>query len=250
MAQSITPFPNSPITEALLDIRVNLPKEITLDTLATFQNEIKERFPTRKEQYKWESGIKFQAGSAPQVIPSSGGSNGYFFRSPDGKKIVQARLDGYTFNKLKPYNNWEAFSSEAKELWGEYLKVAKPVNVTRLALRYINRIELPLPFTDFKEYILTVPEIGPDIPNALSGFFTRLIIPNSDIQANAVITETMEKIDDKAGVLPFIFDIDVSRNYVFEPQSDEIWQTLNRLREFKNQIFLNSLTKKARELFK
>lgn len=184
-------------------------------------------------------------------MPSSGGPIGYLFHAPpDDKKIVQARLDGYTFNKLKPYNNWEEFSSEAKELWGKYLKVAKPVNVTRLALRYINRTELPLPFTDFKEYLLTVPEIGPDILNALSGFFARLVIPNSDIQANAVITETMEKIDDKAEVLPFIFDIDVSRNYVFEPQSDEIWQTLNRLREFKNQIFLNSLTEKAKELFK
>ncbi|MBL7131145.1 MAG: TIGR04255 family protein [Candidatus Omnitrophica bacterium] len=250
MTQNVTSFPNPPITEALLDIRVNLPKEITLDTLATFQGEIKERFPTKKEKYKWEGGVQFQAGGAPKIIPSSSGTIGYLFHAADGKKIVQARLDGYTFNKLKPYTNWEEFHSEAKELWEIYLKIAKPVNVTRVALRYINRIEIPLPFKDFKEYILTVPEIGDNIPSALSGFFTRLIIPNPDIQADAVITETMEKIDDKAKVLPFIFDIDVSRKYVFEPQSDEIWQTLNKLREFKNQIFLNSMTEKAKELFK
>ncbi len=251
MTQNVIPFPNPPITEALLDIGVNLPKEVTLDTLATFQNEIKERFPTRKERYKWEGGVQFQAGSAPKIMPSSGGPIGYLFHSPpDDKKIVQARLDGYTFNKLKPYSNWEEFNSEAKELWERYLKIARPVNVTRVALRYINKIELPLPFKDFKEYILTIPEIGPEIPNALSGFFARLIIPNPKIQSNAIITETMEKIDDKVKVLPFILDIDVSRNYVFKPESDEIWETLNKLREFKNQIFLNSLTDKTKELFK
>lgn len=250
MTKNQIPFPNPPIIEALLDIRVNLPKEITLDTLATFQDDIKERFPTRKESYKWEGGVEFQAGTTPKLMPPSGGCIGYLFRAPDDKEIVQARLDGYTFNKLKPYSKWEEFSSEAKELWERYVRVAKPVNVIRLALRYINKIELPLPIKDFKEYILTIPEIAPDIPNTLSGFFTRLVISNPEIQANAVITETMEKIDEKARILPFIFDIDVSRDFIFEPQSEEIWRTFNELRQFKNQVFLNSMTDKTKEFFK
>jgi len=243
-------FPNPPITEALLDIRVNLPQEITLDNLATFQDDIRERFPTRKEKYEWEGGFQLQAGNAAKMMSPSGGKIGYLFHAGDGKKIVQARLDGYTFNKLKPYSDWGTFNTEAKELWSKYLKIAKPVKVTRVALRYINRIELPMPFKDFKEYILTIPEIGPGMPNALSGFFTRLILPNPEINANAVITETMEKIDDVKKILPFILDIDVSRNYVFEPNSKDIWETLNKLRQFKNQIFLNSLTDKTKELFK
>ena len=45
-----TVFPNAPITEALLDIRVELSKDINLETLEKFydQNDIKERFPVKK----------------------------------------------------------------------------------------------------------------------------------------------------------------------------------------------------------
>lgn len=241
-------FPNPPITEALLDIRVNLPKEITLDTFITFQDEIKNDFPTKKERHIGAFQIK--SGGPPEIVSSSDRTDGYLFYSSDNKKIVQARLDGFTFNKLKPYSNWEKFSGEAKYLWDHYVHVAKPLNVIRLALKYINRIEIPLPFNDFKEYILTVPEIAPGIPQGLSGFFAQLVIPNAEIQANAIITETMEKIDEKSRFLPFIFDIDISRGIILKPDSMDIWKIMDDLRHFKNQIFVSSLTNKAKELFK
>jgi uncharacterized protein (TIGR04255 family) len=107
-----------------------------------------------------------------------------------------------------------------------------------------------LPFGDFKEYILTTPEIASGIPQGLAQFFMQLVIPNADKQATAVVTETIEKTDDKSKVLPLIFDIDVSRNIILESKSDEIWNIMDNLRNFKNKIFMNSLTEKTKELFK
>ena len=45
-----TVFPNTPITEALLDIRVELPKKIVLENLETFHDHesVKEYFPVKK----------------------------------------------------------------------------------------------------------------------------------------------------------------------------------------------------------
>lgn len=248
MTEENITFSNPPITEALLDIRVNLPKEITLDTLLSFQNEIKEHFPNKKERYTGTFQIK--TGAAPEIITSTDRTDGYMYYAPDNKKIVQARLDGFTFNKLKPYSSWDIFSLEAKYLWEHYVAIAKPTNIVRLALRYINRIEIPLPFNDFKEYILTNPEVAPGIPQGLSGFFMQLVIPNAEFQASAVVTETFEKIDEKSKVLPLIFDIDVSRNIIIEPSSKDIWNIMEDLRKFKNQIFMKSLTDKTKELFK
>ncbi len=241
-------FQNPPITEALLDIRVNLSKETTLETLLFFQDEIKEHFPNKKERHSGTFQIK--AGAAPEVITSPARADGYMFYAPDNKKIVQVRIDGFTFNKLKPYSNWDIFSREAKYLWEHYVEIAKPINIVRLALRYINKIEIPLPFSDFKEYILTNPEVAPGIPQGLDRFFMQLVIPNAEFQAGAVVTETIEKIDDKSRVLPLIFDIDVSRNIILEPTSKDIWNIMEDLRKFKNQIFMKSLTDKAKELFK
>ena len=182
------PYKNPPIKEALLDIRVKLPAETTLGTLATFQDKIKGRFPIKEERVNWESGLQIKPGSVPEIIPPSGGAYGFFFRSETDKKIVQARRDGFTFNKLKPYDKWEIFCAEGKELWNHYLQVAKPVKVTRLAVRYINRIELPLPIKDFKEYLLTTPEIASGIPQGIAKFFMQAVIPKEDIGAAANIT--------------------------------------------------------------
>ncbi|MEK7180645.1 MAG: TIGR04255 family protein [Patescibacteria group bacterium] len=167
---TIPPFPNPPITEAIFDIRVIMPKETTLEVLLSFQDSIKDDFPVKKDRRKIEGGFQFGEDSPPKVIASSSVVDGYWFHSNDGHKIVQARLDGFTFNRLKPYSSWEGFNGEANKLWHHFIKIAKPAKVSRLALRYINRIELPLPLKDFKEYILTIPEIGPNIPTGLSDF--------------------------------------------------------------------------------
>ena len=44
---------------------------------------------------------------------------------------------------------------------------------------------------DFKEYILTIPDIAPALPQSLSGFFMQLHIPQVDIDALAVLNVAM-----------------------------------------------------------
>lgn len=166
-----TVFPNAPITEALLDIRVELPNEVDIKKLEVFHDRISGRFPEKKIKGAFEVKVQLSPEGTPQSLPASGGPQGYLFRSPNENKIVQARLDGFTFNKLKPYENWEIFRSEAYKFWNMYLQLFSPYKITRIALRYINRIEAPLPIKDLKEYILTNPEIAPKLPQSLSQLF-------------------------------------------------------------------------------
>lgn len=240
-------FPNAPITEALLDIRVRLPAAIDLQRLATFQATVQDRYPQRRERSSWQGGVEIKAGGLA-VVRQSGGLDGYLFTSADGRQIVQARLDGFTFNRLKPYDKWETFRDEARQLWERYLKVATPELVSRVALRYINRLNLPLPLKDFKEYIFTTPEIAPNLPQGLSSFFMRLVIPQEKSKSIVIITETMEPPGESR--LPLIFDIDVFREATFDPAGQEIWEVMEQLRELKNEIFFSSTTAKAKELFK
>jgi uncharacterized protein (TIGR04255 family) len=243
-----TRFPKAPIKEAVLDLRAELPPTVRLDRLSTFQERIRERYPQKRERKHWEATLGFNEGGL-QTPVSKGGIDGFLFSSSDGLNTVQARLDGFTFNRLHPYDRWETFRDEAKGLWEHYLQVATPTAVKRLALRYINRLELPLPFKDFKEYILTTPEISPALPQGLKTFFMRLEIPHESYQAVAIITETMEAPSSTLR-LPVILDIDVIRETTVSPSSSEIWQVFEQLRDFKNEIFFNSITEKAKELFR
>lgn len=186
----------------------------------------------------------------PRCLNSAaGGPDGYLFTSVDGRQVVQARLDGFTFSRLKPYDKWEALRDEARELWQHYVQIASPETVTRVALRYINRIEIPLPMRDFKDYILTTPEIAPALPQGLDSFFMRLVIPDSKTQAVGIVTETVEPVDESGKRLPLIFDIDVFRTAAFNVQDNAMWETFENLHDLKNEIFFKSITSKAKELF-
>ena len=245
-----TRFPNAPITEALLDIRVTLPAQTDLAKLATFHDAIKQQYPSKQERLAWRGHVEIKASPAPEVSQSAtGGPDGYLFTSVDGRQVVQARLDGFTFSRLKPYDKWTTLRDEARELWQHYVQIASPETVTRVALRYINRIEIPLPMRDFKDYILTAPEIAPDLPQGLENFFMRLVIPDPKAQAVAIVTETVEPVDEANKRLPLIFDIDVFRAVAFNVQDNSMWETFESLHNLKNEIFFKSLTPKAKELF-
>lgn len=245
------PFKNPPITEAVFDIRVSLPDATNLDVLKSFHNEVKERYPIIRDRRKIEGGFRFDAGAKPRVISSKDEIYGYMFYSSDQSSVVQARLDGFSFNKLKPYSNWEEFSKCAFDLWGIYVKIARPCKINRLSLRYINRIELPLPLKSFDEYVLTSPGLAPTIDFGVANFFTKMVMTNPEIDAIANLTEAIEQEDTVKNVLPLIFDIDVVKNVDLEVSNmDAVVDIMNKLREFKNKLFLESFTDKTKDLFK
>ena len=168
---------HAPITEALIDLRVDLPAETVLERLASFQDEIKDRYPQKRERRAWHGRIELERSQDPLLHQSSGGVDGFLFTSPDGTQVVQARMDGFTFSRLKTYETWENLRDEAKTLWNRYRDITHPTRITRVAVRYINRLVLPLPVQDFKQWVLTTPDIAPTLPQALATFFLRLVIP-------------------------------------------------------------------------
>jgi uncharacterized protein (TIGR04255 family) len=101
---------------------------------------------------------------------------------------------------------------------------------------------------DFKDFILITPEIAPKLPQGLHNFFMRLGIPTEKWNAIAIVTETLKPPE--GDTLPLILDIDVYREIMLPPRSPAIWEALEELRQLKNEIFFDSLTEKAKELFR
>jgi len=245
--KTYTTFPRAPIVEAILDIQVEPVTGMSIEQIGTFFDQVKERFPNKEMRHKGEAVIRMSP-QGPSMDEPTLQPIGYLFRSLHEKKAVQARIDGYTFNKFTPYDNWNVFSIEARELWQRYVEIAVPRKLKRLGLRYINRIEIPLPIKDFKDYLLTIPEIAPDLPQALAHFIMRLVVPKPEIESTAVINVVMEQ-STGAQILPIIFDIDVFKITNRPGSSEDIWADFEQLRIFKNEIFFNSITDKAKELF-
>jgi uncharacterized protein (TIGR04255 family) len=132
-----------------------------------------------------------------------------------------------------------------------YAAQLHPEFVTRVALRYINALSLPLPLDRFEKYLAAPPGVPPGMPNSLSGFLSRLVIPKG--LDTAVITQSVEgevKSTERASVLKVLLDIDVSHRCMLpRDEFDQVDAVLERLREYKNQIFFSFLTDEALEMY-
>ena len=165
-------YEKTPIMEAVIDLRVTLPEGIIVDKLADIHHYIKDKFPIVESFYRGMGAIAFNPGT-PITVDTSEQQIGFWFRSEDKLRTFQATLDGFSFNRLAPYVSWEEFSSDAKSLWEIYKEICKPTHVTRAAVRYINQINIPINrLIDLKDYLRTVPEVSPDLPQQAYKLFS------------------------------------------------------------------------------
>jgi uncharacterized protein (TIGR04255 family) len=236
-------YPNPPITEALLDIRVQLPETISLVDLEGLQDRLG-GYPVKRKQMSVEG--TFHLGEKVTTLAKQS-QLGYVFVSDDGKQIVQPRLNGFTFNRLSPYTGWNDFKGEARRLWTIYRDTVQPLHLVRMAVRYINRLDLPLPFNDFKEYLRTIPEVSPDMSQGLSGFIMVLDNPQADIGCMLRLTQAMVPAP-SPDVASIMLDIDISRTDVPQ-EEDRLWEQFEVLRTRKNKVFEASITPAMQRLF-
>lgn len=247
MQQETRHYSRAPITEAILDLKVILPETFSIDKILEIHPRILEHFPTSEPLYV--GSLAVQAGPDIQV-QTSRAHNGFLFRSGDGKRIFQATLQGFTFNRLAPYNSWEEFSNDAKYLWEIYKDICKPAFVTRAAVRYINKIDIPINGrpVELRDYFKTVPELASDFPQKnLDSFFMQLQIPQEDLNCMLIINETLA-LPPSPAFISVILDIDLFRQQSWKSDDEDIWHFLAQLRERKNLIFRKSITEKTEEL--
>jgi uncharacterized protein (TIGR04255 family) len=249
MASATETFPKAPIAEALLEIQVVNPPFTEEEKPLSFYEFVAARFPQKQARVKHE--VTVHVGEVqPQTAPDSEVC-GYFFTSPENGKVVYAGKDSYSFHKLRPYENWNAFRVEARELWGLYRTHLQPTNVSRVSVRNINRIEVPLPIRDLRDYCLLFPDLPAQLPQSLSEFFMRFVIPDSESATTGIITLTFEPPKADESILGLILDIDVFQEFaVLSPDEERIWDTLETLRDYKNRIFMSSTTETAKQLFR
>lgn len=237
----------APITEALLDIRVKLSPDFDLKEIDSIYEEIRHDYPKKQEQRL--SQVHFEAKPGTESIGSITKINGYRLLSADEKNILQARLDGFTFNRLAPYSTWNDLRQEASRLWLLYKKIASPV-ITRVALRYINNLRIPMPMKELGEYLKAPPTVPETLPQRVISFLTRINIQDPELNGNAIITHALEPTRPEETLLPVILDIDVFKIQSKGITEEEAWDLLDKLRHFKNRIFFESITDKLLEAYK
>jgi len=241
-------YEKAPITEAIIDIRIASPEGLTIEKLQDIYSLVRDKLPTVEPFYKGVGEFNYKPGSAIEVNTSEQ-QIGFWFRSEDNLQTFQASLEGFTFNRLAPYESWEKFSSDARTFWEIYTKICEPIQITRVAVRYVNQLNIPAKQPiELKDYLMTAPEVSPALPQkTLQVFYMQLQIPQNDLNCMLVINEAIAPPINPETV-SVLLDFDLFRQQTWENSDEEIWDFLEQLHRRKNEVFEASITDKTREL--
>lgn len=237
-------YDKAPIIEAVLDLQVAPCSEFSSAFYNSIKAELSKDFTCQNID---QLTVEIKMGSKKKMSRKTQAMLGVRFESIDGKYVIQAKESGYAFSILNIYDCWEDFSGDAYKYWNLYKKIFKPQKVTRVALRYINRIDIPETKFELKKYFNVYPHIFKESSSVdMAGFFMQSQIPQLE-GGVANLTQAVAA-PAKAGCTSIVLDIDVFENKHFKPSSKELKDRIELLRAQKNNIFMSAITSETEEL--
>jgi len=253
MAEAAFKLKNPPIVEAMLDIECDMPgRELAAVKLAADQSFLPQ-YPKFEVFYPNSRILGEAPQSAPQPVPAmpfQHDSPRFQYAQEDGKQLIQIQTGGYSFNRLAPYTTLDNYLQEIERTWKIFVRIAEPIEVRAVRLRFINRIPLPIPAEklDLKDYLKIGPRLPDEVGLKFVSFFDQHTMVETDTGNLANII--LATLPAEGNRLPLLFDIAAAHDARLEPTN---WRGVSdgilSLRRLKNLIFRNTLTERCLKLF-
>lgn len=247
-------FPQAPAIEAVLDIKARATVELTEPGLleAARQHLSAYEFLDSQREIKHEVRLSTTPqGKEIQQGLEDLGWKGMRFRSADRGYIVNIHREGMIFSRLSPYQNWEKFQEEGLRLWSFSAKLTKPETISRIGVRFINRIILPQGEINFESYLTSPPSPPENMPMPFLGFMHQSIFQVTKSPYSIMVTKTIQPPSPTTSDrFALVVDIDVFTSMPRPIATAGLEACLKDMRWLKNKAFFGSITEKAKGLFR
>jgi uncharacterized protein (TIGR04255 family) len=239
---------HAPAIEAVIHWQAPASKTLDFEKLREELTQRLPDYPICDPQF----GLEFSATASPDgaaEVSQRTQWDGFTLQDAQNRHVAQFTRSGVAFSRLEPYEDWQAFQSEAMRFWTIFLALAEPTEIQRLGIRYINRIAL----NDGEQpslYLNTVPPAPPGIELPTEAFFHQDMykVPNYPYHINWVRTIQPKGADLTDGQA-LIVDIDVSTTDLLELDKPILTQRLHEMRWLKNKFFFSCTTETALQRF-
>lgn len=240
----------APIVEAVIEVRAQA-EAVWDEPLITEHLKAKlPDYPNVQSQREFRHEVKIEPGQKAEGEIQDMGWKGLRLESADKIQIAQFNRDGFSFSRVQPYDSWEQFCSEGLRLWQLHMDLAKPAEIQRVGLRFINRMVLSLD-EQIEDYLLISPQKPQGLDLPVAGFFYHEAFGVPEYPYAINIRRTVQPIDKPiAKEIGLVLDIDVFTTQPVEPESGVIERYLAEMRWLKNKVFYGSIAPKAMEKFK
>lgn len=245
---SAQPYKRPPITEAVIEVRFAEPIEfgdvakVSADFKALYQH----------EEIVKNLSVQLDISAQHKNIPPAQITNqqaGYRLTSLDQTKILLLMPLTFAISQLAPYPGWVEFFSRFVRNWQMWKKAVAYRKISRIGVRYINRIDIPVsgPVIEEEDFIEVYPHL-PDVLGPMRAYGVQTQLPILEIGCNLTLNSSLIQ-SPLLGHVSIVLDQDIAKE-VEVPQNDEaMYKLLNEIRVKKNSVFEACMTDRARELF-
>jgi uncharacterized protein (TIGR04255 family) len=236
---SIKKLVNPPIKEALISISFT---GVETTRLSEFCEIVKQSYPKHKGMYELKATFKNDEFS-------SNGSElvGHQILSADEKQIITLKVDTISFHIIEPYSSWDRLKEESEKYFSIFKALFPHLEVKEIGTRYINSLKLPINEDGgFNKYLRLLPSLPDGLPKAVESYFLQVRIPKPEHNIFSVITQYFKQTE-TPNIVEIILDIHTFKH--IENTNVDIWESLELLRAFKNDIFFNSITDVTKNLY-
>lgn len=247
-------YKNPPIEEALCEFHFQSEQDWDPTIPGKLHTEVGDKYAGKPRQQKVvDVGLQIQKDKPPNLSYGEGLARVQLV-TENGKRMVGVGQNVLSIHMLRPYQDpqhpkhsgWDEFQSRIKQVLDTYWKVAEPKGISRIGIRYINKIVIPQPKVEVNDYLKCAPPDVIELPDRMKNYGSRVEYFYDDevrlVLSNGLINPPMNDIG-------LILDLDVIWEDVVPVAQDEALRKTEDLRNRERDAFEAVITDKTRELF-
>ena len=213
-----------------------------------FYREVKAEFPIKRQFNPFQVEISAETETASVQSVTSNIERMQFVRQDEGA-LIQIGPNILAVNHLKPYSSWENFKQMISRALDVYSQVASPQAISRIGLRYINRLEFPpeLQSVDIERFLLAAPAVPSTVPQTFISWAQRVEIPFEHANGLLALHSSSVRGEGKQNVA-FLLDLDFITLDAGLVKLDSAMEWAERAHDEVEKTFEACITDEARKL--
>jgi uncharacterized protein (TIGR04255 family) len=241
-------YPNPIIQEALCEIHFSLPEgqKWRSSVFGELFKRIQDEYPTLEPVMQLGLQFQFGPGKLGQSLLPPRQRMRYKHKSQN--TLIQLSENIFTYNVLPRYNGWDVMKEGILKAWADTMSIIKVDKITRIGLRYINRINLaqnqkPSHWLSTSSFI---PQAAID---SMPGFLSRIEVQAENNRRTIVtLGDSLAQPEHDHPIL--LFDIDCIVEKAIVNDAAAIEKEIHFLHEFVWNVFESSKTKNLENYMK
>jgi uncharacterized protein (TIGR04255 family) len=165
----------------------------------------------------------------------------------DGTRLISLGQNTLAISVLRPYEGWENFKPRIDKALQAYWETKSPVSVTRIGLRYINRIITPGLAKEHNRFLVGASARDANIGANLTNFTRREEYIEENGTKILVTQSTLQPVS--PDTTEYLLDIDTVWDSESIGDHTRIMATAEQLHDTEGAAFEALITDEARRLF-